>query len=87
MARFYVCTKSNWQGDNWRPVAGPFGTREEAESKAGNYEYHPHRETGGIDTKSERHARAFSRTELAKLGFPNSPQGDLELSEALFLSD
>ena len=32
MAKFYVVQKSNWQGDRWTPVAGPFPTRTEAEA-------------------------------------------------------
>lgn len=79
--RYYVCVRSNWQGDRWSPVAGPFSSRKKAEEERPKYEYHPHRVTGGIDIASQLHARVFSRHELTRLGYPRTSDGEFALVE------
>jgi len=34
MSKYYVLTKSLWQGDRYSPVAGPFGDYDEAQKVA-----------------------------------------------------
>lgn len=33
-SQYYVCGRSLWQGDTWKPIAGPFGSRDAAQKKA-----------------------------------------------------
>ena len=78
--RFFICWKSNWQGDGWKPVAGPFRSRKEAEAHPLARGYHPRTALGGIDIASEQHARVFSRTELTrKYGFRRGAEGDEDI--------
>jgi len=70
MAEYYVVTRSNWQGDNWNPAAGPYTSKKEAEQAAKERELNPVSEWGGgIDLKSQRHAKAVSRTWLRQNGW------------------
>lgn len=80
---WYIVQKSNWQGDAWRPVAGPM-SKSEANTQKSNFEYHPHRATGGIDIQSEKHAKVVSRTWLARHGYPRTGEGRLRLAEDIF---
>ena len=75
--RFYVCTKSAWEGDRWTPVAGPWSSRAAAAAVARDYE-HPSR-----DLRSVRYARVLSRSELARRGWPRTERGEYELIEAM----
>jgi hypothetical protein len=80
MARFYIVQKSNWQGDDWSVVAGPFANRNAAEVEKPEHECHYQQETGGIDLKSEKHARVVTRTWLRKhCGYPTTPEGEATL--------
>jgi hypothetical protein len=78
-ARYYIVSKSNWQGDSWTPVAGPFVNRNAAEAEKPEHECHYHQETGGIDLKSERHAKVVTRSWLRGHGYPTSPEGEARL--------
>ena len=84
MARFYICTRSNWQGDNWKPVAGPFATVTEANEQVDAHAYTFTPQTGGIDLKSEILARVFSRTELTRLGYPTSQYGEHDILDSIW---
>ena len=73
--KFYVIEKSNWQGDNWSPVAGDFPSRGEAQKVADGLAVHDG------DIKSESHTRVVSRSSLrTKYGWNN----DHDLSEELW---
>ena len=72
--RYYVTTKSNWQGDDWKPVAGPYPTQKVALKAAKGYSYH-------VDIKSEVHAGVMSRYNLRKYGYPLTDNGELQLLE------
>ena len=62
--QWFVQVRSNWQGDGWTLVDGPFDTYEEAEEAAKRYAYHPIAPwSGAIDIKSEIHARVVNKTE------------------------
>jgi len=80
--QYYIVRKSNWQGDNWHPVAGPMSKRE-AEAQKSHFEYHPQRATGGIDIKAQKHAKAISRSWLARNGYPRTPEGRANLAWAI----
>ena len=56
--RLYICTVSNWEGDSWTAVDGPFPSRKAAEAMLPKYRTD--------DLKAERHAAVFSRTELGR---------------------
>ena len=71
MAEYYVVTRSNWQGDDWNPTAGPYTNKKEAEKAAEKAELHPVSDWGGIDLKSQRHAQVVSRTWLRQNGWIN----------------
>jgi len=84
--QFYIVQKSNWQNDQWKPVAGSFPTRSEAEEEIENYKYQfvgQH----GLDLKSERHAKVVSRTWLRANGYPTSHRGEDRLVEAIELEN
>jgi len=86
MAKFYIVQKSNWQGDNWRPVAGAFSSKAQANAKKASFEEHPHRTLGGIDIKAEKHAKVVSRTWLARNGYPTTAEGEGRLSQDICLA-
>lgn len=68
MRGYYVVTKTNWQGSQWTPVAGPFQSRREAEKEAKNWEYH-YVGPFGLDIGSEVHAKVVSYTQLRRMGW------------------
>lgn len=82
MAKFYVVTKSNWQGDSWKVAAGPFLTRQEAEAEASKHEQNPIAPwSGAVDIKRQIHAKVMTRTEL------NAIYGRGTEAEAAILED
>lgn len=81
--QYYIIQKSNWQGDTWKPVAGPM-SKHEAQTRKAEFEYHPHQATGGIDIKSEKHAKVVSRTWLTRHGYPRTSEGRGRLAEDVY---
>ncbi|MBW1996405.1 MAG: hypothetical protein JRJ29_00430 [Deltaproteobacteria bacterium] len=63
MATYFIQIKSNWAGDRWQLVDGPFATRRDAERVKCIYEWHPRKPNGGIDIVAEIHARVVSKTQ------------------------
>jgi len=62
--QLFVQVRSNWAGDTWKLVDGPFDTYEEAEEAARKYEYHPIAPwSGAVDIAQEVHARVVNKTE------------------------
>lgn len=70
MARYYVCTRSNMDGDDWSPIRGPYATRKVAQEVADEKRYIPERGPYVLMTQ------VFTRTELRKLGFPATENGE-----------
>lgn len=79
MPKFYIVTKSNWQGDGWKPVAGDFAARQDAESKLSEFQENPTQYNGAIDIKNQVHAMVVTRTDLRKMGWSS----DEDLNEYL----
>lgn len=79
---YYVCTRSNWQGDNWKPVDSA-KTKKEALEKRSQYAHNPHKETGGIDITNQIHAAVFSRTKLTQMGYPRGRVGDEAIENSI----
>ena len=70
MPKFYVVTKSNWQGDEWKPVDGPFNDKSKAQQAASAKESHPVTAySGAVDLKAETHAKVVSKSALRHLGW------------------
>jgi len=62
--QWFVQVRSNWQGAEWGLIDGPFDSYEDAEEAARRYQYHPIAPwSGGIDLRSEIHARVVNKTE------------------------
>ena len=83
MPKFYVVTKSNWQGSDWKPVAGDFPTRQDAEAKLPEFQENPTQENGAVDIKAETHAKVVSRTELKRMGYSDERLTDCLYNEML----
>jgi len=79
MIKYYIVQKSNWQGDAWSLVAGPFSSRMAAKIERSKHEYHFHQEMGGIDLKSECHAKIVTRDWLRSRGYPLTPESEAAL--------
>lgn len=74
-ARFFVCTRTNWQGSQWSPVAGPFGTRKQAEAESERHEEH-YVGPFGLDLKSEVHTTVRSISSLRQAGWKDEQISD-----------
>ncbi len=74
-ARFFVCTRTNWQGSTWGPVAGPFATRKEAEAEAEKCEEH-YVGPFGLDLKTEVHSTVRSIFSLRQAGWKDERISD-----------
>lgn len=81
-SKFYIVTKGNWIGQKWKPVAGPFTSRKTAQARTSKHQY-AYIGPRGLDLKSQKHTKVVSRTWLTRHGFPNTPQGRANLTEAL----
>lgn len=82
MPKFYVVTKSNWQGSDWTPVAGDFPTRQDAEAKLPDFQESPTQQNGAVDIKNQVHAKVVSRTDLRNMGWTSEEHlNDVLLSE------
>lgn len=75
--KFYICTKSNWQGDSFSPAGGPYATRKDAEAHLAEY-----RVDG--DIRDQIHACVFSRSQMREIGYPLSENGEYQISEDLW---
>ena len=78
--QWFVQVRSNWQGDGWKLVDGPFDSCEEAEEAAKRYGYHPIAPwSGAVDLRYEYHARVVNKTE-AGLTPQNWPEAAYQMT-------
>ena len=87
MARWYIIHKTHDPRDSWRPVAGPFDSRAEAEADPLSAGYHPRDSLGNLDMTYEVGAQIVTRTWLVRQDmFPATPQGKRVLATRIIIA-